>query len=113
MPQGARRVPASLHDGRSLPLKVARARAPEGPLTSRSAPTNHLTAPRYGTAANQQGLPPDAQRERAPPATEVGGFQLSLQSEAKETSQAYCLPASFPYVADALKREAEAGHFLL
>lgn len=103
--QGARQVPASLHDGRSPHFQsCSGARAQKAPLTSKVS-TDQSPRPAGRTAANQQGLPPDAQRERAPPTQlKLGGFQLSLQSGAKETSQVYCLPAPFPYVADALKR---------
>lgn len=104
--QGARQVPASLHDGCSPHFQsCSGARAQKAPLTSRVG-TDQSPRPAGRPAANQQGLPPDAQRERAPAhATEVGGgFQLSVESGAKETSQVYCLPAPFPYVADALKR---------
>lgn len=89
--QGARQVPASLHDGRSLHFQsCSGARAQKAPLTSKVS-TDQSPRPAGRTAANQQGLPPDAQRERAPPTQLKLGvfscrFKVRLKKRAKHTA---------------------------
>lgn len=90
--QGARQVPASLHDGRSPHFQsCSGARAQKAPMTSRVS-TDQPPRPAGRTAANQQGLPPDEQRERAPPTQLKLGvvfscrFNIGLKKRAKYTA---------------------------